>query len=746
MVFPDYRARFQPHPIRPGDPARMGVDTSFPMTMPDDSKQPITTSLFRPKENCCAVAQAKRAALFVDGEAYFDAFVRAAELAEESIVILAWDFDSRTVLRFDGNGEPEVTLGTFLNDLARRKPRLRIRVLDWDYPMIFGTDREFPPIYGVDWKPHRHIDFRFDDTHPTAGSHHQKIVAIDDTLAFVGGLDLTNKRWDTTAHSPDDKRRTWGEEIYPPFHDMMLCVDGEAAAALASIARARWKTATGDDIPRVDASGERWPEDFPVDFEDVPVAISCTSPEREGVPAVADVERLYLDMIGAARRYIYIENQYFTSQKISDALAARLAGPDGPEIVLVTRLLSHGWLEEATMTNLRTKLVRELREADTHGHFEVYYPHVEGLEDGTCVDLHSKVMIVDDEWLRVGSSNLSRRSMAMDTECDATIEARGDATVMRTIHGIRDRLMAEHTGAEPDAIERLVKETGSLRQAIERAGSPKRNLGRLEAPEVPESVLSVAQAVGDIEKPMPLDSLVRTFTPNTSGKRVPPGTKAVILLSCVAIVLALVWRFTPLSEAVTLQTAVEWARALRHHPLAPLIVILAYTPASIVMFPRWLITMAAVIAFGAWAGFAYAMSGAVLAATLSYLVGRMVHRDTVRRLAGRRLNMLSRVLVKRGVIAVTLVRLVPIAPFIVVNIVMGAMRIRPHHFVIGSILGFLPGLLAATVLSDQIAASFGDRAALNPWTIGAALFAIVALAFLGQRWLRHASAQDSGAA
>jgi uncharacterized membrane protein YdjX (TVP38/TMEM64 family) len=157
------------------------------------------------------------------------------------------------------------------------------------------------------------------------------------------------------------------------------------------------------------------------------------------------------------------------------------------------------------------------------------------------------------------------------------------------------------------------------------------------------------------------------------------------------------------------------------------------------MFPRWLITMAAVIAFGAWAGFAYAMSGAVLAATASYLAGRMVHRDTVRRLAGRKLNELSRVLVKRGVIAVTLVRLVPIAPFIVVNIVMGAMRIRPHHFVIGSILGFLPGLLATTVLSDQIAASFGDRGGLNAWTIGGAIVAIAGLAFFGQRWLREAS-------
>jgi phospholipase D1/2 len=561
----------------------------------------------------------------------------------------------------------------------------------------------------------------------------------------VGGLDLTNKRWDTPAHAPDDPRRTFSDEPYPPFHDMMMAVDGEAAAALAQIARERWKTATGEEIPRAQGTGDRWPRDFPVQFRDVPVGISCTSPPAGGKPAVTDIERLYLDMIAAARRCIYIENQYFTSQKIADALAARLADPDGPEIVLVTRLLSHGWLEEATMTLLRTKLVRELRAADRHGRFHVYFPHVEGLKEGTCVDLHSKVMVVDDEWLRVGSSNLSRRSMAMDTECDVTLEARGNEAVRATIREIRDRLIAEHAGEEPAAMAQRIAAEGGMAKAIAKSGSPGRKLEELDAPEVPASVLSVAAAIGDIEKPIPLDNLVRNFTPDSSGKRVPPGTKAVIVLSLFAVALAMVWQLTPLASVVTLQTAYEWAHAIHDLPWAPLVIILAYTPASLVMFPRWLITMAAVIAFGAWAGFAYAMSGAVLAATASYLAGRMVHRDTVRRLAGRRLNTLSRVLVKRGVIAVTLVRLVPIAPFVVVNLVMGAMRIRPHHFVIGSILGFLPGLLAATVLSDQIAASFGDRTGLNPWTIGAAAVAIVTLAFYGQRWLRQAAQQDRDA-
>src|SRR5512132_3958162 len=214
-----------------------------PDMAPPDSG-PIRSTLFRPGQNCCASVRAPRVSFLVDGEAYFDAFVRAAERAERTITVLAWDFDSRTVLRFGEDAKPILTLGDFLNGLCERNHKLRVRILDWDFPMVFGTDREYSPIFGLNWKPHRHIRFRFDDTHPLAGSHHQKIVVIDDKLAFVGGLDLTNKRWDSPAHAPNDPRRVHAGEPYPPFHDVMVAVDGEACEALASIARSRWLAAT----------------------------------------------------------------------------------------------------------------------------------------------------------------------------------------------------------------------------------------------------------------------------------------------------------------------------------------------------------------------------------------------------------------------------------------------------------------------------------------------------------------------
>jgi phosphatidylserine/phosphatidylglycerophosphate/cardiolipin synthase-like enzyme len=146
---------------------------------------------------------------------------------------------------------------------------------------------------------------------------------------------------------------------------------------------------------------------------------------------VKEIERLYLDMIAAARHTLYIENQYFTAPRLAAALEKRLGEPDGPEIVLLVRLLSHGWLEEATMHVLRTRLIQRLQKADRYGRFKVYYPHVPDLAEGCCVDVHSKLMVVDDRMLRIGSSNLCNRSMGVDSECDVVLEALGRAARRR---------------------------------------------------------------------------------------------------------------------------------------------------------------------------------------------------------------------------------------------------------------------------------------------------------------------------
>ena len=74
------------------------------------------------------------------------------------------------------------------------------------------------------------IHFRYDNTHPIGGSHHQKIVVIDDAVAFSGGIDLTSRRWDTCEHSPQNQHRVMAGTPYPPFHDLMMAVEGAGRA------------------------------------------------------------------------------------------------------------------------------------------------------------------------------------------------------------------------------------------------------------------------------------------------------------------------------------------------------------------------------------------------------------------------------------------------------------------------------------------------------------------------------------
>ena len=696
-------------------------------------------SLFRPGRNCVEVARAERVSFVVDAEDYFRVFMRAAERAEHSILMLGWDFDSRTPLDLDPSGNP-ILFGEFLNALAVKKRSLRVRILDWDFPAVFGTDRESAPGSPGGWKPHRRVDFRFDDTHPVAGSHHQKIVVIDERLAFAGGLDITNRRWDTREHKAEEPRRVFDEKPYPPFHDAMIAVDGAAAEALLRVAGERWRLATGETLKPAKGTKDVWPEELRVDLKDVDAAVSRTAPPGENDPGVHEVYQLFVDMIGRARDYIYLENQYFTSGKIGEALKASLAKPEGPEILVVTRLLSHGWLEELTMTTLRGKLARELHQADVHGRFHIFYPDVTGLCEGTCLDIHSKVTIVDDEWLRIGSANLSNRSMGMDTECDVTLEAKGDARVRKAIRRYRDDLLAEHVGGEVEAVAKACEDAGCMAKAIAKLGSQTRSLKRLACQEIPEAKLAIAK-VGDPAEPL-FEAITQGAAPGAAAKSGFATRRGLYILGtliAIAAVLALVWTHTPLKDVLTRDNAASLAQWFAGFWWAPVLVVLAYTPASFIMFPRWLITMTAVIAFGPWKGFAYAMSGVILAGIATFLPGRLVALDTVRRFAGPRLKPVAKFMQRKGLIAVTLVRLVPIAPFPVVNLVMGAMRVKLWQFALGTFIGMLPGMLAATVLSDQLAAALEDPTHVNFWMIAGAIAALVALAFFGQRYLRRHS-------
>ena len=509
-------------------------------------------SIFAEGRNCRRVVDANRFALVVDGDDYFKLFVAAADRARESIVVIAWDFNSNCCLDVECDGkDPRSRIGDYLNHLAHTRPGLHIYVLDWDFPMIYAKDREAPAALrlGWGWKPHERVHLEFDNTHPTGASHHQKIVVIDDAIAFCGGLDLTCQRWDTTAHAPDEPHRVVADKPYPPFHDLMVAVDGEAARELGRVARERWRASTGNEIPSVRSDGDPWPPELEPAFTDHPIAIAVTAPESESRQGRREVEALYLDMIARARRYIYIENQYFTAHSIGDALEARLREPGGPEVVVVTRLLSHGWLEENTMGVLRSKLVERLRSADVEARFNVYYPDMPGLAEGTCVDVHSKMMAVDDEWLRIGSANINNRSMGVDTECDVAIEAGGRNEIARVIRNFRDDLLAEHLGVTREEVERETKTRGSIAGAVAALERPGRTLKRLQVESHSDITLSIAEMT-DPEQAVGVDKLMALFSFGAQFHSVPRPLRKMVPYAVLAGALFALWRFTPLRNVL----------------------------------------------------------------------------------------------------------------------------------------------------------------------------------------------------
>ncbi|MGQ0652511.1 MAG: VTT domain-containing protein [Betaproteobacteria bacterium] len=450
----------------------------------------------------------------------------------------------------------------------------------------------------------------------------------------------------------------------------MALVDGEAAAALAEVARARWLNATtGRHVRRLPARLDRadpWP--------------AQVTPQMTDVLAVREVEALFLDMIAAAKDIIFLENQYFTSDRLGEALAKRLAEDDPPEIVAVTRLLSHGWLEEQTMETLRTRLVKKLREADGKGRFEVYYPHIAGLAEGTCIDVHSTVTVIDEQWLRIGSANFSNRSMGLDTECDLAFEASGDRAQQAAIADFRDGLIAEHLGVSVDEWRATRQARASYHAAIRALRREERTLRPLDQlPEASDAVMAVASAA-DPERPVSLDRLIEQFSSDepAPARRRGPAWGKIAAFGLVLLGLALAWRYTSLADYVTAERVREWAHAAGGTWWAPLAVVLAYVPSAFVMFPRPLITIFGVVALGPWLGFAAAITGIALSGICSYYLGRSVKRDTIRRIAGAGLNRMTKLLRRHGLSASFACSIAPVAPFIAVGMAAAA---RAHKLV-----------------------------------------------------------------
>ena len=220
-----------------------------------------------------------------------------------------------------------------------------------------------------------------------------------------------------------------------------------------------------------------------------------------------------------------------------------------------------------------------------------------------------------------------------------------------------------------------------------------------------------------------------------------PLVLAIAASIAVTALLALAWKYTPLAEMAGPDEVIGWFRSFHGTFWAPVAIVFAHLVASIVMFPRPLLTVAAVVAFGMVWGFAYSMLGVLVSAGAGWYAGRLFDENRIKRMAGPRLAPMRRMLKKEGLVAVTLVRLLPVAPFSVESVVAGALRVKLWHLLAGTALGMLPGMLGTTVLGDQLAAALTEGREINHWVIGGAILAMAALFWFTHRFYRRMEAE-----
>ena len=685
----------------------------------------------QPGHNCWRVDRADRFRCIQDAADYFRWTREALLRARHSIFIVGWDIQANLDLL--PGADPAVTspptrLDALLAFVVRRRPQLRCYVLIWDHAALYTLERDPLSRWRLGWRMPRQVRFGFDDHHPVGGSHHQKIVVVDDAVAFCGGVDLTGHRWDTSAHRIEEPARATAMGTpYGPYHEVQAMLSGPAAASLGALVRDRWR-ALGEE-PRRPQAGDidaLWPDDAEPDLSDVDVAIARTMPASEREPAVRECEQLFLDSIAAAEREIYIESQYFTNDVLSAALADRLREPDGPEVIVVVPKHCEGWLERQTMGALRDGVLRDLMAADRHGRLRLVYPAASRSQDVPTF-VHSKVMVVDDRLVRIGSANFSRRSMGVDTECDVAVDAAADpaGAARRAADSRPDARRASRDLGRPgrarDCADRQPARRGR------RAGRRRPDPGPRRGAHRPAATRRGRQGRRRSRRAHPvrrhdgrLDSAPRRQGRSGHGAAVAAGRRRS----------GRSWRGWPRpSGRPASPGSRHCSRPVPAQSSGPWIALGVFLVAHAALIPLELLAVAAGLTLGFTQGVVVALLGSWIGAVVGYLAGRVITPANLSRWMSRRSYRSIRQLGARGVGGVAILRLVSIASAGAVHLVCGAVGVPVAAYLAGSLIGLTPIVVALSAVGALVRVAILQPSWASWSAVGGIALVLVGLAF-----------------
>jgi phosphatidylserine/phosphatidylglycerophosphate/cardiolipin synthase-like enzyme len=365
-----------------------------------------------------------RVEVLIDGAAAFPLIADAIAHARSHVHVTGWHIAAHFELL---RGDQPLAIGPLL---AQAAERVHVRVMVWagaPVPVFHPTRKEVEAEVRKltrDTAIECHRDPREHPVH----CHHEKTIIVDDEVAFVGGIDMTDLAGDRYDSPDHPARRKLG------WHDVGTRLQGPAVADVAAHFAMRWREVAGEQLP---------PPSVPPPVPDAMPGTSTVQVVRTVAEDMYDavphgdfrIMESYLRAIRAAQRFIYLENQFLWSPEVVDALLDKVRNPPSPRFRIVILLPANA---NNGQDDTKGQLAVLVDADETHERFlgVTIRSRSGGRDDPLYV--HAKVGIVDDRWLTVGSANLNSHSLLNDTEMNIVTD---DADLARTT---RERLWAEH--------------------------------------------------------------------------------------------------------------------------------------------------------------------------------------------------------------------------------------------------------------------------------------------------------------
>lgn len=181
----------------------------------------------------------------------------------------------------------------------------------------------------------------------------------------------------------------------------------------------------------------------------------------------------------------------------------------------------------------------------------------------------------------------------------------------------------------------------------------------------------------------------------------------------------------------------QWLGGFAGSPWGLPATVLVFTAAAFVGAPQFLLIAACVIAFGPWLGFLYAWLATVISAAVTFGLGRLAGRKTLERFGGRRLDRLSRFVGRNAFVGSFIIRNLPSAPFIVVNMAFGVSRARFWSFLAGCALGVLPKTAVVALFGTSILTAAVGDGVWSSLIVAAIAVLWLGLMLLARGWLQR---------